>query len=371
MNIERIRLINFRNYLSLNLSLNKKINVFIGKNAQGKTNFLEAIYVCATGKSFRTNNDREMINFEKDQAYIGAYMNIDHYERFIEVKLDRNQAKTIRINKNELENHKELNSGLNVVVFAPDDLRLVKDGPAKRRDFLDSEISQIKPMYNFNISRYNKILYQRNNVLRSNKSYNDKKDLLDIFDIQLAKIGSQIILERDRYIKELSSIAEKIHKKVTSSNEEIKLEYDSNIEYNPDIDLLMKDYLNELAKNMDRDIEARSTSPGPHRDDMKVSVNGKDLRTYGSQGQQRTTVLSIKLSEVELIKQERGSYPVLLLDDVFSELDGERRKYLIESLKDIQTIITVTDTMNLEEMKDIDKSIFYVKDGILSKRGFL
>lgn len=369
MNIERIRLINFRNYISLNLELNKKTNVFVGRNAQGKTNLLEAIYVCATGKSFRTNNDREMINFEKDEAYIGAHMNIEHYERFIEVKLERNQAKTIRINKNKLENNKELNSGLNVVVFAPDDLRLVKDGPAKRRDFLDSEISQIKPIYQFNISRYNKILYQRNNILRSNKLYKEKKELLDIFDIQLVKIGSQVIQERNKYIKDLSKISRKIHKRVTSSDEKIKLEYETNVEYNSDLNILMKSYLNELEKNIDRDIEAKNTSLGPHRDDMKVYINGKDLRIYGSQGQQRTTVLSIKLSEVELIKQVRGNYPILLLDDVFSELDSERRKYLIDSLKNIQTIITVTDTMNLEEMIDIDKSIFYVKDGMLNKRG--
>ena len=370
MNIGKIRLINFRNYLNLNLNLNKKINVFIGKNAQGKTNLLESIYVCATGKSFRTNSDREMINFDKDEAYIGAYMNIDDYERFIEIKLERNAAKTIRINKNKLENQKELNSGLNVVVFAPDDLRLVKDGPAKRRDFLDSEISQIKPIYQFNISRYNKILFQRNNILKSTKSYKEKRELLDIFDLQLASTGAEIVVERKKYIEDLSEIAREIHKKVTSSNEKIQLEYETNIEYDGDTNILIKTYLDKLKENVNRDIETRTTSLGPHRDDMNVFINEKDLRIYGSQGQQRTTVLSIKLSEVELIKRVRGSYPILLLDDVFSELDSERRKYLIDSLKDIQTIITVTDTMNLKEMKSIEKSIFYVNDGMLSKRSF-
>ena len=369
MNIENIRLINFRNYLNLNIGLNSKINLLIGQNAQGKTNFLEAIYLCATGKSFRTNSDKDMINFHKEAGYVGALLNVDNFQKFIEVKLEKNNPKTIRINKNPLENNKELNSGLNVVVFSPDDLSLVKEGPFIRRGFLNREISQIKPLYTYNLKRYERILYQRNNILKSNKSDGEKIALLDVFDVQMANYGAFIIRERDNYIRNLSKITNIVHKNVTRSKEDIELSYASNVEIYNDLSHLEREYLKTLKENLSRDILNRSTSVGPHRDDMKIIVNNKELRTFGSQGQQRTAVLSIKLSEVELIKKERGSYPILLLDDVFSELDISRRKYLIRSLKNIQTIITVTDAMDLGELEEIDKTIFTVDNGFLKKEG--
>lgn len=365
MHVENIRLINFRNYYSLNIDLNKKTNIFIGKNAQGKTNLLEAIYICATGRSFRTNRDKEIINFNKSEAYVGAQMDIGKFEKFIEIKMERDKTKRIRINKTELKNYKELYSGLNVVVFSPEDLKLVKEGPGERRNFLDTEISQIKPVYSYNINRYNKILFQRNNLLRSNKFQKNIKSLLEIFDIQLAKIGTDIIIERNRYIDELSKISNITHNKITLSNENLELKYISNIEISDNKLEMEKSYVDKLSKNIDKDIESASTGLGPHRDDILMTINNKDLKTYGSQGQQRTVVLSIKLSEVELIKKERGIYPVLLLDDVFSELDEERRKYLIRSFKDMQTLITVTDAIDLKEMNDIEKSVFYIENGKL------
>lgn len=365
MHVENIRLINFRNYYSLNIDLNKKTNIFIGKNAQGKTNLLEAIYICATGRSFRTNRDKEIINFNKSEAYVGAQMDIGKFEKFIEIKMERDKTKRIRVNKTELKNYKELYSGLNVVVFSPEDLKLVKEGPGERRNFLDTEISQIKPVYSYNINRYNKILFQRNNLLRSNKFQKNIKSLLEIFDIQLAKIGTDIIIERNRYIDELSKISNITHNKITLSNENLELKYISNIEISDNKLEMEKSYVDKLSKNIDKDIESASTGLGPHRDDILMTINNKDLKTYGSQGQQRTVVLSIKLSEVELIKKERGIYPVLLLDDVFSELDEERRKYLIRSFKDMQTLITVTDAIDLKEMKNIEKSVFYIENGKL------
>lgn len=365
MHVENIRLINFRNYYSLNIDLNKKTNIFIGKNAQGKTNLLEAIYICATGRSFRTNRDKEIINFNKSEAYVGAQMDIGKFEKFIEIKMERDKTKRIRVNKTELKNYKELYSGLNVVVFSPEDLKLVKEGPGERRNFLDTEISQIKPVYSYNINRYNKILFQRNNLLRSNKFQKNIKSLLEIFDIQLAKIGTDIIIERNRYIDELSKISNITHNKITLSNENLELKYISNIEISDNKLEMEKSYVDKLSKNIDKDIESASTGLGPHRDDILMTINNKDLKTYGSQGQQRTVVLSIKLSEVELIKKERGIYPVLLLDDVFSELDEERRKYLIRSFKDMQTLITVTDAIDLKEMNNIEKSVFYIENGKL------
>ena len=349
------------------MDFNEKINIFIGKNAQGKTNLLEAIYMCANGRSFRTSRDKEIINLNKNQAYIGADISIGGNEKFIEIKLERDKPKRIRINKTELKSQKELYSGLNIVAFSPDDLRLVKGGPQERRIFLDNEISQIKPVYIFNITRYNKILFQRNNLLRLNKFQSNLEDLLEVFDLQLAKIGTDIILERKKYIEELSTIVNTIHKKLTLNNESLELSYNSNIEIFDTKLEMEKKYKEDLKKNMNKDIESGSTQLGPHRDDILIRINNKDLKTFGSQGQQRTAVLSIKLSEVELIKKQRGHFPVLLLDDVFSELDMERKNYLIKSFRNMQTIITTTDSIDLKEMEGMDKSIFYIENGQVVK----
>lgn len=360
-----MRLINYRNYNSLYIEFNRGTNIIIGKNAQGKTNLLEAIYTCATGRSFRTSRDREIINFIKSEAYIGANINIGQYEKFIEIKMERDRSKRIRVNKTELKNYKELYSGLNVVSFTPEDLVLVKGGPGERRSFLDTEIAQIKPVYGYNISRYNKVLFQRNNLLRTNRLQGNIHSLLEIFDLQLGKIGTDIILERNKYINELSLLSNSTHKNITLNNEDLKLKYISNIEIMDNRIEMEKNYVDKLKANVNRDMELTSTQLGPHRDDISITIDNKDLKTYGSQGQQRTVVLSIKLAEVELIKKQRGVYPVLLLDDVFSELDEERRKYLIKSFKDMQTFITVTDAVDLKEMEAVEKSIFNIEDGKL------
>ena len=366
MNVESIRLINFRNYNNLNIKLNNETNIFIGNNAQGKTNLLESIYICATGRSFRTNRDKEIINLNKNQAYIGAKIKVNGTEKFIEIKMDRNKQKRIRINRVELKNFRELHSGLNVVVFSPDDLKLIKDGPGERRNFLDASISQIKPIYKHNINRYNKILFQRNNLLKSNKTKSDTLKLLEIFDLQLTKVGVEIIISRYKFIRELSKIAENIHKNLTLKKERLTINYISNIDLTQENkDIMEKDFITKLKLNINKDLALGTTEIGPHRDDMEIKINNMNARTFASQGQQRTIVLSIKLSEVEIIKLDKGNYPVLLLDDVFSELDEERRKYLTMSFNGKQTIITSTDLMDLGKIEEINKSIFYIKDGII------
>ena len=364
LNIESIKLINFRNYGSLNVNLNKNINIFIGKNAQGKTNLLEAIYICATGNSFRTNRDKELINFYRNEAYIGANINLNGAKKFIEIKLDKNRKKRIRINKVELNNFKELNSGLSVVVFSPDDLKMIKDGPYERRKFLDSSISQIRPVYKYNLSKYNKILYQRNNLLKSNKQKSDILSLLEIFDLQLAKTGAEIILARKDFLNKLSNEAESIHKQLTLENEKLTLDYISNVNHlDCNKNQIEENFFKGLKYSFKKDLITGNTEIGPHRDDIGIKINGLDTRAFASQGQQRTIVLSIKLSQMEIIYMEKEVYPILLLDDVFSELDNERRKYLSKSLSKMQTIITSTDLLGLEDLKDMDKSIFYIENG--------
>lgn len=366
MNIEAVRLINFRNYENLNIELNKRMNVFIGKNAQGKTNLLESIYICARGRSFRTNRDREMINFQKEEAYIAAKLHINGMERLIEIKMEENKTKRIRINKIELKNLKELDSGLNVVIFSPDDMKLVKEGPGERRSFLDRSISQIKPVYRYNLNRYNKILLQRNNLLKSHNKKNQNMKLLDIFDLQLGKLGTEIIMYRIEFLNKLSQISKEIHKDLTLGEEKLTLDYISNVSFvECNKEYMGKDFLKKLKKNRDRDLLLGNTSIGPHRDDIKIEINDMDSRIYASQGQQRTIVLSMKLSEVEIIKLDKGNYPVLLLDDVYSELDEDRRRHLSMSFKDMQTVITSTDIIDLKEFDHIDKTIFHIEDGKL------
>lgn len=363
MNVENIRLINFRNYEKLDFKLNKNLNIFIGNNAQGKTNLIEAIFICATGKSFRTNRDKEIINFNKDEGYVGTSINLDNYSKFIEVKLHKDKAKRIRINKTELDSYKDLNSGLNVVLFTPEELKIVKGGPHERRNFLDLGISQIKPVYSYNLNKYKKILFQRNNLLRSSKFKKDLEYLLDVFDNQIVKVGTNIILNRHEYVERLNSISYEIHKDITQGKEDLNLKYISNISVLEDRAEMEKTYLNIMKKNLKRDIEYSTTEIGPHRDDIGIDLNGKNAKTYGSQGQQRTIILSMILSQVELLKEEKGTYPVLLLDDVFSELDENRRNYLTGFFKNIQTFITTTEEEDLNSMNGLDKAIFNIKNG--------
>lgn len=372
MNVENIRLINFRNYKSINIDFNKNINVFIGKNAQGKTNLLEAIYLCSTGKSFRTNRDRELINFHKNEAYVGSNVRVGGFNKFIEIKLNREGPKIIRLNKNELKNNKELYSGLNIVVFSPDDLALIKGSPQERRDFIDSIISQIKPVYSYNMNKYNKVLYQRNSLLKSNKYGSDLNNLLDIFDVQIAKLGTSILIQRKLYIDELQKISRINHSNLTSEKESFSIKYSTNVALTDDKNMIEKTYIRLLKDNRMRDKEFRTTEIGPHRDDLLIYIDDNEVKTYGSQGQQRTSTLTLKLSEVEIIKNERGEYPVLLLDDVLSELDVERRSYLTKSFNKMQTFITITDAVDIKSLDGYNKSIFNIADGrlIIDKSSF-
>ncbi|WP_409227363.1 DNA replication/repair protein RecF [Gudongella sp. SC589] len=367
MIVEGIRLINFRNYNNVGVSFSPGINILVGKNAQGKTNLLEAIYMCSTGRSFRTNRDREIINFQKDEAYIGTQLKIGERDKLTEVKLERDKTKRIKVNKIELKNYRELDTGLKVVLFSPEDLRLVKEGPSNRRSYLDMSISQIKPLYHYNLRRYNKILFQRNNLLKSFRFKGDISGLLDVFDMQLAKSGALIMLERDNYLKLLLKEAKEIHSIITDGKETLEMEYDSSVSIEKNLSQVENNLLNALRENRQRDIEVRTTEIGPHRDDFSIMINGNDSKTYASQGQQRSLVLTLKLSEVEILKKDTGYYPVLLLDDVYSELDEDRRKYLTELFSKMQTFITTTDAVEINGFRGYEKEYFYVQEGCLYK----
>ena len=323
MIVEGIRLINFRNYNNVGVSFSPGINILVGKNAQGKTNLLEAIYMCSTGRSFRTNRDREIINFQKDEAYVGTQLKIGERDKLTEIKLEREKTKRIKVNKIELKNYRELDTGLKVVLFSPEDLRLIKEGPSNRRTYLDMSISQIKPLYHYNLRRYNKILFQRNNLLKSFRFKGDMSGLLDVFDMQLAKSGALIMLERENYLKLLLKEAKDIHGVITAYKETLDMEYNSSVPVGKTLSEVEGRLLEALRENRNKDIEVRTTEIGPHRDDFSILINGNDSKTYASQGQQRSLVLTLKLSEVEILKKDTGYYPVLLLDDVYSELSPQ------------------------------------------------
>ncbi|HEY4544000.1 MAG TPA: DNA replication and repair protein RecF, partial [Tissierellaceae bacterium] len=227
---------------------------------------------------------------------------------------------------------------------------------------------QIKPVYNYNLNKYNKILFQRNNILKSNKFKDNLEDLLESFDNQLVKIGTSIIINRMEYIKLLDKEARDIHKVISSGKEILKLKYDTNVKVSENKEEIEYNYMNALKENLSKDIDYRTTQIGPHRDDMIININDNSARVFGSQGQQRSTVLSLKLAEVEIIKKQRGSYPVLLLDDVYSELDMDRRKYLTELFNNMQTFITVSNSESLDSIKYANKTIYNIEDGKIINR---
>lgn len=334
MIIESIELENFRNYKSLNMSFDKNINILYGDNAQGKTNILEAIYLSGTTKSHRGNKDKELIKFGEEECHIRLKLNKNSTSYQIDMHIKNNKSKGIAINRIPIKKASELFGILNLVFFSPEDLNIIKNGPAERRKFLDITICQLDKIYLFNLSKYNKILNQRNKLLKDIDYNPGLIETLNVWDYQLCDCAKKIIEKRKEFIEKLSVIANSIHSNLTGNIENLNISYEPNTV----IELFEK----ELEINRNKDLKQKSTSVGPHRDDILFSINDIDIRKYGSQGQQRTTALSLKLSEIELIKKNTNSMPVLLLDDVLSELDKNRQNYLLNSIDNIQTIITCT-----------------------------
>ena len=359
MFIKKIELNNFRNYIHLDMDFHKKVNILLGKNAQGKTNLIEAIYLTSIGKSFRTNKDHEMIGFDGEFARvkISAEKNEEPLELELLVK---KEGKEVKKEGYKLSKTSEMLDNIYIVVFSPEDLRIVKDEPEKRRKFIDRELCQLKPVYYNNLSRYKKILQQRNALL---KEKNVKEDSLKVWDISLCEVGSKIIRQRKEFIEKINLISKEIHKEITNNKEILEIIYEANIEYIENMENQKDVYLKKLEKSWKNDIYKGNTSIGPHKDDLKLLVNGIDIRNYGSQGQQRTAALSLKLAEVKLIEEEKREKPILLLDDVLSELDSTRQKYLISSLKDLQIFITTTEISEFLEKSLPEKNIYTVKEG--------
>jgi DNA replication and repair protein RecF len=356
MYVKNIILFNYRNYESLNIELTKNVNVFVGDNAQGKTNILESIYYGAFAKSHRTSKDRELINWKKDKAYISLLIGKHRLDKKIDINILRDGKKAIKVNNIKVSKIGELFGTFNVVMFSPEDLKVIKEAPNLRRRLLDMELSQINSNYYFNLVQYNKILNERNILLKS-KTFNE--DVLEVYDIQLIEYADYIISKRLEYIDKINFYGNEIHNEITSGKEKINFKYNCTV----NIESFKDNYLKKLKDNISRDREKGLTSVGPHRDDFSVFINDVDTKIFGSQGQQRTSILTMKFASLKIIKEITGEYPVLLLDDVLSELDINRKKYILRSIRDIQTVITCAGIDDLKDHLDDKVKIFNVSNG--------
>ncbi len=357
MIIKSIQLENFRNYDSLDLNFEKGTNILYGDNAQGKTNVLEAIYLSATTKSHKGSKDKEIIHFTQEEAHIRTNLDKEGMEYRVDMHLRKHKSKGIAINGQHIKKAADLIGLLNVVFFSPEDLSIIKNGPAERRKFVDMELFQIDKFYLYNLNQYNKIINQRNKLLKDFYYNSDITETLQVWNMQLVSYGKQIISRREQFAEQLNEIIFDIHKNISGGKEELKVLYEPNV--------TEQDFEIKLKNSQEKDIKLKMTSVGPHRDDFCFMVNGIDIRKYGSQGQQRTAALSLKLAEIELIKRVTNDDPVLLLDDVLSELDSNRQNYLLNNIGNIQTIITCTGLDEfINNRFEIDK-IFKVSNGII------
>ncbi len=354
MIIESIELKDYRNYEGLQIEFSPSTNIIYGDNARGKTNILEAAYMSGTSKSHRGSRDKEIIRFECEEAHIRTKVIKDEKKYQIDIHLKKNGRKGIAVNHVPLKRAADIFGILNIIFFSPEDLDIIKSGPDKRRRFMDSELCQINKIYLNDLTNYNKVLNNRNKLLKDIYFKPDNKKTLDVWDEQLTNYGKRIIATRRQFVSDIAPIVARMHHDISGGREELSISYDPNID-----DMFLYD---ELIRNREKDIRSGSTSTGPHRDDISFLINGVDIRKYGSQGQQRTCALSLKLSEIKLVEEAIGEKPVLLLDDVMSELDSKRQNDMLSSLDDMQILLTCTGVDELIKSRLHVDRIFEIKD---------
>lgn len=362
MKINHIELQSYRNYTNQSVDFCSGLNALIGKNAQGKTNLVEAINFCSIGKSFRTSKDKELIQFGQEKARIYLELEKTSGKSNIEVIISNSQKKIVRINSYSILRMGELMGELNCILFSPENLKIIKEGPQDRRRFIDIDLSQLSKVYFYNLLKYEKILAQRNKLLKSSIDKVSARSAIDVWNEQLSRVGAKIIYERQKFLESLAEIAMDIHSRLTNGTELLVIAYDGITGTSPDD--IYREFYDKLTKSIDKDIDLGYTTVGPHRDDIKIICNSIDARTYASQGQQRTVALSLKLAELEYFKVEKGEYPVLILDDVLSELDETRAKLLLENTTHIQTILTGTHF----SFTSLPHALFNVENGIVTKK---
>lgn len=334
MIIESVELKNYRNYDEIHIDFDPGTNVLYGDNAQGKTNILEAVYVCATTKSHRGSKDREMIEFGEEESHIKMHLRKEGVPYRIDMHLKKNKTKGVAVNGIPIKKASQLFGVVNVVFFSPEDLNLIKNGPAERRRFVDLELCQLNRLYVHSLVQYNKVIVQRNKLLKDLALQPEYEEMLDIWDMQLVSYGKELIRYRREFIDQLNSIIQEIHFNLSGQKEHLLIRYEPNTE--------AEELATAVKRSRFSDMKQKTTLVGPHRDDISFYVNEIDIRKFGSQGQQRTAALSLKLAEIELVKRLVRDYPILLLDDVLSELDSGRQQHLLSCISHIQTLITCT-----------------------------
>jgi len=359
MYVSTLQIADFRNISWADIELKNGINILYGQNAQGKTNFLESVYMCSTGRSHRTKFDRELVMFDKKEAHVRVYIQKKNISEKIDVHIKKDDKKGVAVNGIPLKKLGDLFGTLYGVIFSPEDLQLIKSSPGERRKFMDIELCQLSNVYYFNLQQYYKILKQRNNLLKEIIKNPSLEETLFVWDSQLVDFGKKIIESRKKFIIKVNEIASKKHSEITNGAEKLVVEYKPNTDE--------ENFEKKLSENIKRDIFLGSTSVGPHKDDISFLINDSEVKIYGSQGQQRTAALSAKLAEIEIIKKETGETPVLLLDDVLSELDEGRQYYLMESIKDIQTIITCTGIEDSIKKYVKKAAVFNVENGVIKR----
>ncbi len=342
MYVKELKLDGFRNYEKEHFTFSSGTNMIYGNNAQGKTNALEAVYLFSIGKSFRTQQDRELIHFEKDFTRISVLFEDQTRENEIEIVVRRDRKKQIKVNGVPITKMGELIGKFTVVLFSPDELNLTKGSPNARRRFLDIAVSQMRPKYYHILRRYNKVLEQRNNLIKKLRASHDDtlRDTIAVWNEKLADYGMRIIEYRKQFVEKLRVFSKNIHFEISGEAFEVR--------YKPAFET-KEQFINKLTASFAKEIEQGFTLYGPHRDDLDIETNGRDIKVYGSQGQHRSAVLALKLAQADMIFEDTGEYPVLLLDDIMSELDADRRAYLAGKIRDKQVIITCTDVEDLPE----------------------
>ncbi|MGN1083818.1 MAG: DNA replication/repair protein RecF [Lachnospiraceae bacterium] len=360
MKVKQLELSEFRNYETLSVQFDEKVNILYGDNAQGKTNVLEAIYLCGTTKSHKGSKDREMIRISREEAHIRMMVEKAEIPHRIDMHLKKNKAKGVAIDGVPIKRSSDLFGLLHIVFFSPEDLSMIKNGPGERRRFLDLELCQLDKTYLYYLGNYNRALNQRNNLLKQIGFKKELADTIGVWDAQLAEHGAGVIRARKKFVEELNELLPEINARLSGGKEKLRIKYEPNVSE--------REFELKLKMNLERDLILKSTGCGPHRDDISFYVGEENLKLYGSQGQQRTAALSLKLAEIELVRKKIKESPILLLDDVLSELDRNRQMYLLESITDLQTIITCT---GLEEFigdrKDYHK-IFHVINGRIQEQ---
>lgn len=365
MYVKNLQVKNYRNYDNINIDLNQNLNIFLGENAQGKTNLAEAIYFLSSLKSHRSSKNKDIIKWDNESTYVKAIISRLYGEDILEIFLSKKEKNYIKINGIKATKASEFLGRLNVVMFSPEDLKLVKEGPNLRRRFLDFELSQIRPKYHYLINRYNKILNQRNNLLKSLQFSKDLTSTLDVFTEQLIEAAVEIVLMRREFLFNISKISKNIHSNITNGNEDLVIEYICDIKDFSTKEIIKSDFNNLFNSKRESEIKKGYTLVGPHRDDIMIKINNIDVRSFGSQGQQRSAALSLKLSEIDIINSISGEYPVLILDDVLSELDENRQRYLINNLSHVQTILTCTSGSDVDMFNSYGKNVYIVERGEL------